>query len=59
MAQEKVRTTSERWKELLGEDRDFFRAVVQEVFQQVLEPEMDESLHRPSGSPRALHHEEL
>jgi putative transposase len=44
MAQEKVRTTGERWKELLGEDRDFFRAVIQEVFQQVLEAEMDGSL---------------
>jgi putative transposase len=44
MAPEEVRTTGERWKELLGEDREFFRAVVQEVFQQVLEAEMDESL---------------
>jgi hypothetical protein len=33
MSQEKVGTTGERWNELLGEDRDFFRAVVQEVFQ--------------------------
>lgn len=44
MAQEKVRTTAERWKELLGEDRDFFKQVVQEVFQQVLEAEMDDVL---------------
>ncbi len=49
MAQEKVRTTGERWKELLGDDREFFRAVIQEVFQQVLETEMDESLQAQKG----------
>ncbi len=49
MAQEKVRTTGERWKELLGEDQDFFRAVIQEVFQQVLEAEMDDALQAGKG----------
>jgi len=49
MAQEKVRTTVERWKELLGEDREFFKNVVQEVFQQVLEAEMDDVLQAQKG----------
>jgi putative transposase len=49
MAQEQVRTTGERWKELLGEDRDFFSAVIREVFQQVLEAEMDEALQAQKG----------
>lgn len=49
MAQEKVRTTAERWKELLGEDREFFKNVVQEVFQQVLEAEMDDALQAQKG----------
>ena len=49
MAQEKVRTTGERWKELLGEDREFFKSVVQEVFQQVLETEMDDVLQAQKG----------
>src|SRR5262245_15109681 len=49
MAQEKVRTSREQWKELLGEDREFFRAVIQEVFEQVLETEMDEALQASKG----------
>jgi putative transposase len=49
MAQEKVRTTVERWKELLGEDREFFKSVVQEAVQQVLEAEMDEALQAQKG----------
>lgn len=49
MAQEKVRTTVDRWKELLGEDREFFKSVVQEVFQQVLEAEMDEAVQAQKG----------
>ena len=49
MAQEKVRTSGDRWKELLGEDREFFRAVIQEVFQQVLEAEMDEAVQAQKG----------
>ena len=44
MAQEEIRTSGERWKELLNEDRDFFKAVVQEVFQQILEAEMTDAL---------------
>lgn len=40
MAQEEVRTTVDRWKELLGDGREFFKNVIQEVFQQMLEAEI-------------------
>jgi putative transposase len=44
MAQKKSTAGGVDWKALMGEEKEFFRAVVQEVVQQVLEAEMDESL---------------
>lgn len=49
MAQEKATAVVRRWKEMLGEDGEFFRRVVQEVVQQVLESEMDEALQAGKG----------
>jgi len=49
MAPEKASGVVRRWKELLVEDGEFFRGVVQEVVHQVLEAEMDEALQASKG----------
>jgi putative transposase len=40
----KGRITAEELKQILGEDRDLLKAIVEEVLQQVLEAEMEEAL---------------
>lgn len=49
MARSKVTAGEQDWKALLGEEREFFRRVVQEVVQQVLEAEMEEALQAGRG----------
>jgi putative transposase len=49
MARSKVTAGELDWKALLGEEREFFRGVVQEVVQQVLEAEMEEALQAGKG----------
>ena len=41
------------WKELLAEQEDFLRSLIQEVVQQVLEAEMDEALGAGKGERTA------
>ncbi len=50
MARKKATTKSKvNWRELLGEDEDWMRGLVQEVVQEVLEAEMDEALQATKG----------
>lgn len=49
MARSKVTAGEQDWKALLGEEREFYRRVVQEVVQQVLEAEMEEALQAGKG----------
>src|SRR5512140_2248977 len=49
MAPTKSRTSGRDWKEMLGEDEGFLKAIVQQVFQEVLEQEMDEAIQARKG----------
>jgi putative transposase len=49
MAQKKSTSEGLNWKALLGEEKEFFRTVIQEVVQQVLESEMEETLQAAKG----------
>ena len=49
MALVKAKSEVRGWKELLGEEGEFLRGVVQEVVQQVLEAEMEEALQAGKG----------
>ena len=40
MARPKIKRKGLDWKELLGEEKDFFKNAIQEVVQEVLEAEM-------------------
>jgi putative transposase len=44
MARKKDNAGERNWKDLIGENPDFLRPLVQEVIQQVLESEMDEAV---------------
>jgi transposase-like protein len=45
----KPRITAEDLKQILAEDRDLLKVIVEEVLQQVLEAEMDEALQASKG----------
>ena len=45
----KVRITAEELKQVLAEDRDLLKTIVEEVLQQVLEAEMEEALQAGKG----------
>jgi putative transposase len=49
----KVRITAADLKQVLAEDRDLLKAIVEEVLQQVLEAEMDEALQAGKGERTA------
>ena len=49
MAQRKGTSAGLDWKALVSEEKEFFRVVVQEVVQQVLESEMEELLQASKG----------
>ena len=49
MAQKKGTSAGLDWKVLVGEEKEFFRVVVQEVVQQVLETEMEDLLQAGKG----------
>ena len=49
MAQKKSTSEGQDWKALVSEEKEFFRVVVQEVVQQVLESEMEELLQAGKG----------
>ncbi len=42
MARTKIKRKGVDWKELLGEEQDLLKSVVQEVVQEILEAEMDQ-----------------
>ena len=44
MARPKIKRKDVDWKELLKDEKDFLRAAIQEVVQEVLEAEMDEAV---------------
>jgi putative transposase len=44
MARPKIKRKGTDWKELLGEEKDLWKAAVQEMVQEILEVEMDEAL---------------
>jgi putative transposase len=52
MARKKVTPEGLDWKALVSEEKEFFRGVVQEVVQQVLEAEMEDLLHAGKGESR-------
>lgn len=49
MARPKIERKGLDWKELLGEEKEFFRSAIQEVVQEVLESEMDETVGARKG----------
>src|SRR5215471_138825 len=53
MARPKIKRKGLDWKELLGEEKDFFRNAIQEVVQEVLEAEMDETVGARKGERTA------
>ncbi len=54
MARKKATTKStQNWRELLAEDSDWLRGLVQQVVQEVLEAEMDEALQAGKGERTA------
>ena len=48
MARKKDSAGERNWKDVIGENPDFLRPLVQQVIQQVLESDMEEAL----GAPR-------
>jgi len=52
MARKKSTSEGLDWKALVGEEKEFFRVVVQEVVQQVLESEMENCCRRARGNAR-------
>lgn len=50
MAQKKATTKAKvDWREVIGEDEDWLKALVREAVQEVLEAEMDEALQASKG----------
>ncbi len=52
MARPKIKRKGLDWKELLVEEKDFFKNAIQEVVQEVLEAEMDETVEHEKGIAR-------
>ena len=53
MARPKIKRKGLDWKELLGEEKEFFKKVIQEVVQEVLESEMDDTVGARKGERTA------
>ena len=49
MARPKIKRKGLDWKELLGEEKDFWKEAIQEVVQEVLEAEMEETVGARKG----------
>src|SRR5262252_9014038 len=53
MARPKIKRKGLNWKELLGEEKEFFKNAIQEVVQEVLEAEMEETVGARKGERTA------
>ena len=53
MARLKIKRKGVDWKELLGEEKEFFKNAIQEVVQEVLEAEMDDTVGARKGERTA------